>query len=126
MAYVSAETRFAHSRMAIHAWDAWRVRRAGPAAILAQQEARLRDLVAFARLRSPFYRERYRHLPSDVTELNRLPPVTKPELMANFDAWVTDPDVTRAGVEGFMADPGRVGRWYLGRYAVWNSSGIIW
>ena len=110
--------------MAIHAWDAWRVRRAGPAAILAQQEARLRDLVAFARARSRFYRERYRHLPSNVTELSRLPPVTKPELMASFDAWVTDPDVTRAGVEGFMADPGRVGRWYLGRYAVWNSSGI--
>lgn len=96
----------------------------GPAAILARQEARLQELIAFARAHSPFYRERYRHLPSDVTGLSRLPPVTKPELMASFDAWVTDPAVTRAGVEEFMADLRQVGRSYLGRYAVWNSSGI--
>jgi phenylacetate-coenzyme A ligase PaaK-like adenylate-forming protein len=110
--------------MAVHAWDAWRAGRAEPATILARQEARLRDLVAFARARSPFYRERYRHLPPNVTELSRLPPVTKPELMASFDAWVTEPAATRTGVEAFMADPEKVGRWYLGRYAVWNSSGI--
>jgi phenylacetate-coenzyme A ligase PaaK-like adenylate-forming protein len=110
--------------MAVHAWDAWRIRRAGPAAILARQQARLRDLVAFARARSPFYCERYRHLPPDVGELSRLPPVTKPELMASFDAWVTDPGVTRAGVDEFMADPRLVGRRHLGRYVVWSSSGI--
>jgi hypothetical protein len=40
----------------------------------------------------------------------RLPPVTKPELMAHFDDWVTDPRVTRTGVEQFVADLDNLGR----------------
>jgi phenylacetate-coenzyme A ligase PaaK-like adenylate-forming protein len=43
--------------------------------------------------------------------------------MAAFDDWVTDPAVTRAGVEAFAADPRRVGERYLGRYAVGVTSG---
>ncbi|MBA2449393.1 MAG: phenylacetate--CoA ligase family protein [Chloroflexi bacterium] len=50
--------------------------------------------------------------------------MTKRQLMARFDAWGTDPAVTRAGVEAFVADKSNVGRRYLGRYAVWTSSGI--
>jgi len=44
--------------------------------------------------------------------------------MANFDEWVTDRAVTRNGVEAFIADKTRVGDYYLGRYAVWTSSGV--
>ena len=52
-----------------------------------------------------------------------LPPVTKQELMARFDDWVTDPAVTRAGVEAFVADPALVGTPYLGQYFVCTRSG---
>jgi phenylacetate-coenzyme A ligase PaaK-like adenylate-forming protein len=44
--------------------------------------------------------------------------------MANFDEWVTDRAVTRSGVEAFIADKTGVGDFYLGRYAVWTSSGV--
>ncbi len=44
--------------------------------------------------------------------------------MANFDEWVTDPAVTKAGVEAFIADKARIGDLYLDRYAVWTSSGV--
>ena len=78
----------------------------------------------FARTRSPVYRALYEGLPADVSDLHHLPPVTKRLVMAGFDRWVTDPRVTRAGVEAFMADEHRVGQRYLGRYAVWSSSGV--
>ena len=78
--------------------------------------------MAHARERSPYYRQLYRGLPAD-PRLDLLPPVTKPELMADFDRWVTDPRITRAGVEAFVADPDRIGQAFLGRYFVCTTSG---
>ncbi len=43
--------------------------------------------------------------------------------MERFDDWVTDPAVTRAGVDAFVADRGRIGERFLGAYVVWKSSG---
>ena len=91
------------------AWDSWRTTRGGPEALAARQQARLADLVAFARQRSPYYRDLYRDLPEQITDIRQLPPVTKPELMAHFDDWVTDPAVTRASAEAFAADPRQIG-----------------
>jgi hypothetical protein len=97
-------------------WDIWRAGRASPAALIARRRARLADLVTFARAHSPYYRRLYQDLPAHVEDMRRLPPVTKGELMAHFDDWVTDPAVTRADVEGFIADPARVGQRYRRRY----------
>ncbi|MEW6230838.1 MAG: phenylacetate--CoA ligase family protein [Chloroflexota bacterium] len=106
------------------AWDIWRTSHGGQFAVAARQQSRLTDLIEFARRHSPFYRKLYHQLPVDTRDVRRLPPVTKPELMANFDDWVTDPAVTQAGVEAFVADKTLVGRLYLGRYAVWTTSGV--
>jgi phenylacetate-coenzyme A ligase PaaK-like adenylate-forming protein len=43
--------------------------------------------------------------------------------MARFDDWVTDPSVTRAGVEQFVADLDNLGRDFLDRYVVFTTSG---
>lgn len=85
--------------------------------------ARLAELVAFARERSPFYRRRYASLPATVESTSLLPPVTRAELMASFDELCTDRGIRRAEVERFLADRGAVGRLFLGRYPVWKSSG---
>ena len=62
--------------------------------------------------------------PSDTSlPADALPVVTKSELMADFDRWVTDRSLTRAGVENFLADRAHIGERYLGRYAIWKSSG---
>ncbi|MGY3317881.1 phenylacetate--CoA ligase family protein [Arthrobacter sp. TE12232] len=99
----------------------------GPAGLARRRDARLAALVAHARISSPFYRRLYRDvkgaLAADGVVLTELPPVTKQELMANFDDWVTDPAVTRAGVEAFIADPSLVGTPYLERYFVCTTSG---
>jgi phenylacetate-CoA ligase len=105
------------------AWDAWRTTRGGPAAVEARQQQRLTALVAHARRSSRFYAERFRDLPDGPVELHRLPTVTKPELMARFDDWVTDPAVTRSAVEAFVSDLGNLGRDFLGRYVVFTTSG---
>ena len=77
------------------------------------QSQAVAKIVAYARARSPFYRELYAgHGVDEQTPLHLLPPVDKTELMERFDDWVTDPRVTLAdaqehlssGSEGLLAD----------------------
>jgi phenylacetate-coenzyme A ligase PaaK-like adenylate-forming protein len=103
--------------------DLLRGQRGDPAGLARRQNERLAALVQHARARSRYYARLYRGLPIDRVVLRDLPPVTKPELMASFDDWVTDPAVTRAGVEEFIAEPTRIGSSYLGRYFVCSTSG---
>lgn len=105
------------------AWDAWLAQRAGPAAIMQRQQRRLRELVAFARVRSRYYAEKYRQLPAHIDDVRQLPIVTKPELMAHLEDWVTDPAIKRADVEAFVADKSRIGEPFLDRYLVFTTSG---
>ncbi len=95
----------------------------GGAALYQLQQQRLKKMVAYARQKAPFYQRLYQNLPEDGFDLVDLPPVTKPQLMANFDAWATDRAVTRAGVDAFIRDKSRVGDRYLGKYSVWTTSG---
>jgi phenylacetate-coenzyme A ligase PaaK-like adenylate-forming protein len=107
-------------------WETWLGGRLPPQEIAARREARLRALIEFARTYSPYYRALYRDLPpTRDLALERLPTVEKRALMRHFDDVVTDPAVTRAAVRRFVADPRRIGRPFLGRYAVWSSSGTL-
>lgn len=104
--------------------DSLRAERGGPEAIRARQQRRLRTLVAHARTASPYYRRLYAGLSPGVDDPDRLPPVAKPDLMAHFDEWVTDPDVTLTGLRrDLLDDPTRVGEAYLGRYHALTTSG---
>ena len=88
------------------ALDTVRAPREGRTAIAARQDARLRAVVNHARAHSSFYRERWAGLP-DAPRLDELPPVSKPELMARFDDWLTDPAVTRDGLRPWLEDSGK-------------------
>lgn len=103
--------------------EAWSVARLDAAAISRIQAQRLSGLVAHAREHSSYYRVRLAGLPPGAPPLASLPVQTKPELMAHFDDWVTDPGIRLDEVLRFIADPSRIGEPYLGRYAVWTSSG---
>ena len=103
--------------------DLWLAQRKGAAGLRRRQESRLAGLLTLSRRESRFYRRLYQGLPADDVDIRDLPPVTKPELMAAFDDWVTDPGVTREGVEAFVADPALLGVPYLGQYFVCTSSG---
>lgn len=110
-------------RFAVRVWRLQSMPRRGPDAVRALQERRWREMVRYAAEHSPFYRERLRGLDLDRCSPADLPPLTKSEMMANFDRIVTDSRVCKADVERFMADPANLGRRYLGRYAVCHTSG---
>lgn len=103
--------------------DVLKAGRATAAEIERRRQMRLASLVRYARDRSAFYGERYLGLGPGEPSLEDLPPVTKPELMDHFDAWVTDPAVSRAVVDSFVADPRRIGEPLLGKYFVCSTSG---
>ena len=105
-------------------WDTLRAEHGGEPTIARLQRERLDRLVRHARTASPYYRSLYQGLPTRVTDPRVLPPVAKRDLMAHFDEWVTDPDLTLAGLNrDFLSDLSLVGRPYLGRYHVFTTSG---
>lgn len=88
-----------------------------------EQARRLNRLVAFARRRSPFYARLYANLPQGAVELPQLSPVNKPEMMANFDQVITDPEVRLRDVRAYISDAARAGAPFHERYTVWSTSG---
>jgi phenylacetate-CoA ligase len=103
--------------------DLWRAQREGPTGIARRRSRRLATLVAHARTRSPYFARHYAGVPTDGWRLADLPPTTKPELMAAFDDWLTDPSITRADLETFIADPERAGEPYRDGLFVCTTSG---
>lgn len=92
-----------------------------------RREQRVAAMLQHAWRHSRLYRERWRDAVGpdgpDASRIADLPVVRKAELMGRFDDWVTDPEVTWQRVQAFVADPSRAGLPFLGRYAVWESSG---
>ena len=103
--------------------DARRARKQGTRAIVQRQRARLADMVGFARANSPYYRELYRDLPERVEDAALLPVTSKKNLMARFDDWVTDRNVTIERVRAFIDNSDLVGEQFLGRYTALTTSG---
>jgi phenylacetate-CoA ligase len=93
--------------------------------IVRHRDQRLRMLLSYARERSPFHARRLRHLdPSSasVADLATLPVMTKEEAQGDWDAIVTDRDLSRAHAEVILAEQ----QWfsYTSRdYQVFSSGG---
>jgi phenylacetate-CoA ligase len=89
------------------------------------RDQRLRMLLSYARERSPFHSERLRDIdPSQasVADLAKLPAMTKEEAQAQWDAIITDRDLTRDRAERILAEQ----QWfsYTARdYQVFSSGG---
>ena len=103
--------------------DIVRAGRGTPTGLESRQQDRFRRLVSFAREHSVFYGKMYSGLPSVIRDPGILPPVSKRDLMANFDGWATDDAVRRKTAEAFVADPSRIGRYYLDRHLAFSTSG---
>lgn len=110
-------------RLAAVALDVATCACATPASIELRRQTRLAQLLDAAARGSPLYRERLHGQTSSTVILSTLPRVSKCELMARFDEWVTDPQLKLAELRAFTADPCRIGEAYLGKYLVWESSG---
>ena len=104
-------------------YDTYRARKQGIKAIEQRQRVRLADMVDFARKNSPFYREQYKDLPERIEDPTLLPITNKKELMANFNRFATDPEVTIEKVKAFIHNPDLIGEYFLGKYTVATTSG---
>ena len=109
-------------RWSLRCASAWSTTRAGADQIEVLRRRRLAALLAHARKHSPLMRELLSERPDDAP-LDTLPITGREQLMSEFDRWVTDPAVRLGDIRAFIADPTRAGEPYLGRYAVWTSSG---
>lgn len=91
--------------------------------LLARQQQRLARLLEVAHADSALYRERLGRKQIRSAEWLHLPPVTRGELMARFQDWVTDPELDLDELLAFTADHDRIAEPWLGKYMVWESSG---
>ncbi len=103
--------------------DAMAGLRADAAGLAERQARRVEAMVAHAFDGAPFYRRRLRGRGGLRRTLAQMVPVHKSDLMRHFDEVVTDPEVTLPALREFMREPGAIGTPFLGRYAVWESSG---
>ena len=83
------------------------------------RQQRLERLLAHARERSAFWRER---IPAGATSLERVPALDKAEMMARYDDLVTDPGLRRDALLGW-SESRRRDEFYEGRYRVMTTSG---
>ena len=96
---------------------------APPSLVAQRQQQRVVRLLEAVR-GSALYRERMGEgARPRASVLSRMAPVTRRELMARFDDWVTDPELRLHELRDVLRDPARVGEPWLGRYMVWESSG---
>lgn len=87
------------------------------------QQQRLRELVAYARVHSPYFAKHYAGVPDDF-KLTDLPITTKTTLMDNYDEWVTDRRLNRAMVEEYVnRDSSHDQSKLLGEYTALHTSG---
>jgi phenylacetate-CoA ligase len=100
-----------------------------PDRIRGERQRALRTLLAFAVERSPWHRERLAGIDLErlsETDIERLPVMTKADLMDNFDHVVTDPRVTRELCERHLErhlDEATGDAYLLGEYHVVVSGG---
>jgi phenylacetate-CoA ligase len=104
-------------------WDMKLAVREGWSGVETRQRRRLARMADHARGHSRMYGELYARLPDFNGDLTMLPPVTKRQLMARFDDWLTDPAITRAALDAFIADPALIGYKFRDRYLVFTTSG---
>ncbi len=113
---------------ALNAYAVWRDMRARESwsreQLLAYQQRKLDALVRHAVDRSPFYKEFYKGLDLNGSQIDikSLPILTKKSVMDNFDRFVTDRKVTLSSVYSHM-DQLNADQYYRGRYRVLTTAG---
>ena len=95
---------------------------ATPLELARMQSQRLATLLRAAK-RSALYGGIIGNNDPSTLSLTDLPVMRKQELMDQFSAWVTEPDVTLDALRAFMAKPENIGSAFQGRFMPWESSG---
>ena len=103
--------------------DVRRATRTGADAIVERQRHRLAQIVRHARAHSPYFRTFYKDVPQTIEHPIALPVTDKKMLMARFDEWATDRDVTLDRARAFASNPDLIGERLLGKHTLATTSG---
>ncbi|HKS58742.1 MAG TPA: hypothetical protein VJS12_25855 [Steroidobacteraceae bacterium] len=103
--------------------DLRRASTGGGEAIAQRQRLRFAEIVTYARTSSPYYRDLYRDVPREIDDPTTLPVTDKKALMARFDDWATDRDVTLEKARAFASNPDLIGDRFLGKHTLATTSG---
>jgi phenylacetate-coenzyme A ligase PaaK-like adenylate-forming protein len=89
------------------------------------QRRNLMKAVRYAKARSPYFKELYKDVDPDSPDFSvrALPPVTKDDLMENFDSVVTDPRLSLKEVREWTRDREKLGRMFKRKFIVTHTSG---
>ncbi|MFT3880709.1 MAG: hypothetical protein QM703_13720 [Gemmatales bacterium] len=84
---------------------------------------RFRSLMNFAANNSPYYRGVFKSIDPGTTVLQDLPILTKQAMMANFDRFHTDSNITSRDASAWMSDMRNYGSLFQDKYIVYHTSG---
>ena len=87
------------------------------------QQKRLLKIIKYAQKYSPYYQKLYEGIDLDHVTLCQLPPVTKVQLMSNFDDWVTDRNIRKEELDAFTSRKENIGQKFKNKYIVYQTSG---
>ena len=100
-----------------------KAQKSSPEYVQQLQEKRFRKLLHHAYNNSAFYRKLYQGVDLDRCKITDLPVVTKPDMMNNYDDFVTRSDLKRADLRKWVSDKNNLGKMYLNKYIVFQTSG---
>lgn len=86
------------------------------------QNKRLHELVEYAKLNSPYFKELYSNIKPNF-HLSELPVTNKIQMMEYFDEWVTDKTIHLSEIKKFMENKDNIGRLFNNKYIIFTTSG---
>mgnify|MGYP000865827345 FL=1 len=87
------------------------------------REKRFRRLLHIASTKSPFYQKLYRGIDLNTCRLTDLPVITKPQMMAEYDDFVTDRRIKRTELREWLSDKTNLGKYYKNAFIPFQTSG---
>jgi len=89
----------------------------------ALQLQKFRAMVRHAMDNTEYYARTYQGVDPDKVVPRDLPVVTKADLLAHYEEFLSDPTLERDEMEAFVTDPDNIGRKYKGEYILFHTSG---
>jgi phenylacetate-CoA ligase len=87
------------------------------------QKARLNNFIHHSVSRSPVYQHMNFSYRDRLISNEPILHISKSDLMARFNEWVLDKNITISQAKNFLAKPSCIGKLFLNRYYLWESSG---
>jgi len=87
------------------------------------QNTRLKKIFTYAKNNSIFYKNKFSNLTKHNLQFQDIAPITKQELMENFDYWITNQKISKSKLQSYASSNKDIGGLYQNEYLLFESSG---